>query len=178
MKQLEAQGITYPIYILVTSISCVTYAPLINMLFAMGEETGWRGFLYPQLTARFGKIKGYIIGGIIWGCWHWPVIWLIGYEYGTDYIGFPIVGMLEFCVITVAIGIICAWLYERSECIWIPAIFHGAFNAAATVPLVVTIQNTASMRLLGPAPNGLLSGLPIILLSLILLKGLYKREYL
>ncbi len=169
LKQMEQQGITYPVYLLISIISCITYAPFLNMFFALGEEVGWRGFLYPQLKAKFGYKLGNIIGGIIWGCWHWPLIWLIGYEYGTDYFGFPVVGMLLFCIITIGLGIMCDWLYEKSNCIWIPAIFHGAFNAAAGIPLYITYTNTSSMRLLGAAPNGLLSGLPILIFALILL---------
>ena len=169
LEQLEAQGLTYPVYILISAVSCLTYAPLINMIPAVGEETGWRGFLYPQLKAKFGKRKGWLIGGVIWGIWHWPLIWLIGYEYGTDYIGFPIVGMLIFCIITIALGIWCDWLYEKTGCIWIPAIFHGAINAAATIPMALCITNIGSMELLGPAPVGVLAGLPIIVCAVILL---------
>ena len=178
LQQMEEQGLSYPVLVLLSCVNCITYAPIINMLFAVGEETGWRGFLYPQLKARFGKKLGWIIGGIIWGLWHCPLIWLIGYEYGTDYIGFPVTGMILFCIITVVLGIICDWLYERSQCIWVPSIFHGAFNAAATIPLCITVANTGSMRLLGSAPNGLLAGLPIIVFAVIILLKSKNEENL
>ena len=161
LEQLEAQGLTYPLYVLVSVVSCITYAPLINMLAAVGEEAGWRGFLYPQLKARFGKGKGWLIGGVIWSVWHWPLIWLIGYEYGTDYVGFPVVGMLIFCVFATAAGILCDWLYEKSGSIWFPSIFHGAINAVAALPATLCIARTGSAILLGPAPIGLLAGLPL-----------------
>ena len=169
LEQLQAQGVTYPLYILVSVVSCLTYAPLINIFVAVGEEAGWRGFLYPQLKAKFGKRRGWLIGGIIWGMWHWPVMWLTGYEYGTDYVGFPIVGMLIFCIFTIALGILCDWLYEKTECIWIPSVFHGAVNAVATLPLALCVTNTGSAVLLGPAPNGVLAGLPMIIGAAILL---------
>ena len=174
LKQLEQQGLTYPIYILISIISCITYTPFLNMFFALGEEVGWRGFLYPQLKSKFGYKSGNIIGGVIWGIWHWPLIWLIGYEYGTDYIGFPVTGMLLFCIITIGLGIICDWLYEKSDCIWLPALLHGSFNSAATIPLSVTNADNSSMRLLGSAPNGLISGLPIIVFALILFIGIFS----
>ena len=176
MAQLEAQGLTYPLYVLVSVVSCLTYAPLVNMALAVGEEAGWRGFLYPQLKAKFGKRKGRLIGGVIWGIWHWPVMWLIGYEYGTDYVGFPVVGMLLFCIFTTAAGILCDWLYEKTDCIWIPSLFHGAINAAATVPLAVCIANTGSAILLGPAPIGVLAGLPLIICAGVLLFKAVKPE--
>ncbi len=165
---MEAQGVSYFQSVLASIVGCLTYAPLVNSFFAVGEEAGWRGFLYPQLKVRFGRKKGWLIGGAIWGIWHWPVIWLIGYEYGTDYIGFPIIGMLIFCIFTTAAGIVCDWLYEKSGCIWIPSVFHGAVNAAATVPMALCLANTGSMRLLGPAPNGMLAGIPFIALAVLL----------
>lgn len=168
LQQLEAQGLDYSAYVLTSVIGCLTYVPLSNMLFAIGEEVGWRGFLYPQMKAKFGKRKGWLISGVIWGIWHWPLIWLIGYEYGTDYVGFPVVGMLIFCIFTVAAGILCDWLYEKSKCIWIPSVFHGTINAAGTLPLSVCITNIGSCRLLGPAPIGVLAGVPFILLAIVL----------
>ena len=169
--QLEAQGLSYSLLVLINIVSAVTYAPLVNAVVSMGEEVGWRGFLYPQLKARYGRRKGWILGGIIWGAWHWPIIWLIGYEYGFGYIGFPVVGMLVFCIFTVAIGILCDWLYERSGTIWLPSLIHGTFNAAANIPLMVCVVAGGSARLLGPAPNGLLAGLPLLIVAVIL----YKR---
>ena len=169
MGQLEAQGLTYPMYILITVVGCLTYVPFVNMLLALGEEVGWRGFLYPQLKAKFGRRKGWLIGGVIWGMWHWPLMWMTGYEYGTNYVGFPIVGMLVFCIFTTAAGILCDWLYEKTECIWIPSVFHGAVNAAGTIPLALCIANTGSAVLLGPAPIGVLAGVPLILCAGVLL---------
>ena len=169
LEQMEAQGLTYPLYVLVSLAGIVTYAPLINMFPALGEEIGWRGFLYPQLQARFGRKKGWILGGIIWGAWHWPLIWLIGYEYGFGYVGFPVLGMLLFCLFTVALGIWCDRLYERSGSIWLPALLHGAINAAAGLPLTVCLPDTGSFRLLGPAPNGLIAGLPMLILAAVCL---------
>ncbi len=168
LELMQAQGVSYFQSVLASIVGCLTYAPLVNSFFAVGEEAGWRGFLYPQLKVRFGRKKGWLIGGVIWGIWHWPVIWLIGYEYGTDYIGFPIIGMLIFCIFTTAAGIVCDWLYEKSGCIWIPSVFHGAVNAAATVPMALCLANTGSMRLLGPAPNGMLAGIPFIALAVLL----------
>ena len=169
LAQMEAQGVSYFQYVLISVVGCLTYAPLVNSFLAVGEEAGWRGFLYPQLKAKFGRKKGWLIGGAIWGIWHWPVIWLIGYEYGTNYVGFPIAGMLIFCIFATAAGIVCDWLYEKSGNIWIPSVFHGAVNAAGTVPMALCLANTGSVILLGPAPSGMLAGIPLIVFAVILL---------
>lgn len=166
LAQLEAQGLTYPMYLAIAIISCFTYAPLLNMLAALGEEVGWRGVLYPQLKARFGRNKGWIIGGAIWGIWHWPLILLMGYEYGTAYWGYPLLGMLMFCVFTAAMGVFCDFVYEKTGCIWFPSIVHGAINAAATVSMAFWNPDYEGYRLLGPSCNGLIAGIPVILCAL------------
>lgn len=168
LAQLQAKGISYPLLVLINTFACITYAPVINAMLAIGEEVGWRGFLYPQLKAKYGKNKGRLLGGIIWGIWHWPIIGLIGYEYGTDYPGFPIVGMLIFCIFTVTSGVLCDWVYEKSKSIWFPAICHGAINAVTLLPLMVCVVNTGAMTLLGPALIGIVSGIPLFILAMFL----------
>ena len=101
----------------------------IGMITAIGEEAGWRGFLYPQLKKGFGKIKALIIGGIIWSFFHFVIIVFYGFNYGLEYIGAPVMGMLVFAVFCIADGIIADYVYEKTECIWIPALFHGAINS-------------------------------------------------
>ena len=180
LEQMKGQGLSYPMYVLISAISSITYAPLLNMIAALGEEIGWRGFLYPQLEDRFGRTNGWLLGGVIWGAWHWPLIALIGYEYGAaagnsaGYIGAPVTGMLMFSFITAGLGVLHAWVYEKSECIWLPALLHGAFNAAAALPLALCLTNTGTYRLLGPAPNGLLSSLPFLIGAVLILR---KKEH-
>ena len=175
LDQLRVAGVDYTTYVLIGAVACVTYAPLINTFVALGEEIGWRGFLYPQLKVRFGRTRGLVLGGVIWGAWHWPLIALIGYEYGAaagnaaGYVGYPVIGMLVFFVFTVALGIFCDWVYERSGSIWLPALLHGTINAAATIPAMVCVIDTGTFRLLGPAPNGLIAGLPFLVVGVVLL---------
>ena len=175
LDQLQTAGLDYAMYVVLGAVACLTYAPIANTVVALGEEIGWRGFLYPQLKARYGRVRGLVLGGVIWGAWHWPLIALIGYEYGSaagnaaGYVGYPILGMLVFCVFTVALGIFCDWVYERSDSIWLPALLHGTINAAATMPAMLCMIDTGTFRLLGPAPNGLLAGLPFLLVGAVLL---------
>ena len=42
----------------------------------LGEEFGWRGFLYPALRLRLGWLGAALLVGIIWGFWHAP-LWFI-----------------------------------------------------------------------------------------------------
>ena len=67
-----------------TDLFAVTLAPVINMFAALGEEAGWRGYMMPHLKKQLGLLNGRLLGGVIWGVWHWPLMLLVGYEYGTN----------------------------------------------------------------------------------------------
>ncbi len=175
LAQLDAQGISPQLFILIQIGASLTYAPFINMFFALGEEVGWRGALYPMLRERCGVAKGRLLGGLIWGVWHWPVMILAGYNYGMQYWGAPVLGPLVFCLGTVALGVLFDLLYEKTDCIWIPALAHGAFNAAGGLGMLVLNPAFADRTTLGPAPIGLIAGLPLFALGFLLI-GKSGRE--
>lgn len=174
---LEAQGIPWKLLLVISAAQSLTYAPFINGIAAVGEEVGWRGAMYPRLKERFGAVKGRVLGGVIWGAWHWPVMLLAGYEYGLEYWGAPVLGMLLFCLITTGMGILLDLVYEKTGCIWAPALGHGAINAAAALPILFLDPAYADRMTVGPATNGIVGGLPLILLALfVLLKPAAPRQ--
>ena len=124
--------------------------------------------MYPILKEHFGIVKGRLIGGAVWGVWHWPIMLLAGYEYGTTYWGAPVTGPLLFCVITIAMGILLDFLYGKTSCIWVPALCHGAINAFAGIPTLFLNPAYADKLLLGPLMIGVISGLPLMLTAFIL----------
>ena len=168
LAQLESNGLSVQMYAVISTVSAITYAPFVNMLLAIGEEAGWRGTMYPILKEHFGIVKGRLIGGAVWGVWHWPIMLLAGYEYGTIYWGAPVTGALLFCIITISMGILFDFLYEKTNCIWAPALCHGAINAFAGVPTLFLNPDYADKLLLGPLMIGVISGLPLMLTAFII----------
>lgn len=162
------QGVPLLMVAIVQAVSAVTYAPLINTFAAVGEEAGWRGYMTPVLTKWMGKVPALILSGIIWGIWHSPLIVLAGYEYGTGYMGAPVLGVLLMCLFTTGMGIILSFFYEKTDSIWAPSLIHGALNGAAGVPLLF-MKNMPQHYLLGPTPAGLIAGIPIYVLAAVLL---------
>ena len=126
-------GLTPTLLIAAQVGAAFTIAPLINMLLAMGEELGWRGFLLPKLLP-LGQWKAIIISNMIWGFWHAPAI-----LQGLNYPEYPIVGVFMMVVFTVLLGIILSWLYLNTKSPWIPALAHGAINAVASLPVLFLI---------------------------------------
>lgn len=168
LEQFEAQGITMPMYLLITSVQAVTIAPFLpNMFVALGEEVGWRGALYPYLKEKLGVTKGRIVGGAIWGAWHWPIMIFAGYEYGKEYIGAPVLGPIVFCICTVMMGILYDYVYEKTENIWLPSLMHGAANAFTIFAYLVKPEYS-NMAILGPAYIGIISMIPMIIVAVII----------
>ena len=155
--------------------SLTSFFTFLGIVLGLGEEIGWRGYLYPELKERFGKIKGVLLGGVIHGAWHFPVMLLAGYEYGREYIGAPLLGLFAFCVFTVSTGIISFWLYERSESIWLPAISHGLVNATFN-PYIFRGDEHPGRTIFGPANIGLVSVIPIVVFAAGILFFEYKKE--
>lgn len=137
-EKLEASGaneVNVRVYVLMQVVCAITIAPFINMLFAIGEEVGWRGFMTPLLMRKHGKRLGTIISGTIWGIWHWPLIIFTGYQYGSGYWGAPFTGMFVMLLFTVSLGTLLTYLYTVSHCIWIPSLAHGSINAISGIGL-------------------------------------------
>ena len=175
LEQLEAKGLTIESYLVISTIQAVTIAPFINMLFALGEEIGWRGAMYPYLKGKLGVTKGRIVGGVIWGCWHWPAMILAGYEYGKEYLGAPVLGPIIFCLSTTAMGILIDYVYENTGTIWMPSLMHGAINAF-TIFAYMTKPEYADKAILGPAYIGIISMIPMSALAGIICKKKTRTE--
>ncbi len=123
-----------PTMILVIQIfASLSIAPPLNMLFALGEELGWRGFLLPKLLP-LGQWKAILISNLIWGLWHAPAI-IQGYNYP----GYPVAGIFMMIILTLLLGTILSWLYLNTNSPWAPALAHGSINAVASLPLIFLV---------------------------------------
>lgn len=178
-QQLAAAGSTTTVspWLIVISqtIQAILLAPLLNAIATFGEEFGWRAYLQPKLMP-LGARKAVLLTGLIWGVWHWPVI-LMGYNYGLDYFGAPVLGPLAMVWFTLALGVIFGWLSVKAQSVWPAVIAHGALNGIAAIGILLVKGNPSS--LLGPAPTGVIGGLAMILLAVILLlnpKSFSPRE--
>lgn len=99
---------------------------------AFGEEGGWRGYMMPKLMNLMGTKKAVLIGGIIWGLWHAPLT-CVGHNYGTDYPGFPYVGILLMCIFCTSFGIALTYVTVKSGSVWPAAIMHAVNNANPSI---------------------------------------------
>ena len=94
-----------------------------------GEELGWRALLYDKLEILFGTNSSVIIGGIIWGLWHFPALYYDGLNFGKEYPGFPFVGILLMCVSTIFMGAALQLVRKMSGSVIPACIFHGVVDS-------------------------------------------------
>ena len=122
---------------LVAFLVTATIGVLVETGRSFGEELGWRGFLSPALSARFGLERGGPASGAIWGLWHFPLFLALGF--GT--LSAPY-ALTCFLVSTTSLGYVMAWMRERSGSVWPAVLVHCVHNAMlypifdmATVPV-------------------------------------------
>ena len=150
------------IFLVVQIIQATLIGPIVNSLAVLGEEFGWRAYLLPRLMPLGGR-KAMLLMGLIWGIWHWPVIFM-GYEYGLSYPGAPWLGPIVFIWFTFIFGVYVSWLTLKANNVWPAVVAHGSINGIAALAIYLTTGQPNP--LLGPAVVGLLGSIPFTLLAL------------
>jgi membrane protease YdiL (CAAX protease family) len=143
-----------------TFFNMVITGPLLGLIIAFGEEYGWRGYLQSELV-HLGRIRGVGLLGIIWGMWHWPVIWM-----GYNYPGQPVLGSLLMVVFTVVLAYFLAYAVFKSKGVWTAAYLHGLFNQTLAFFMVAVYTPASIVLSFSIGIPGLLLALPILLLIL------------
>ena len=146
---------------------------VIGSFAAFGEEGGWRGYMMPKLIRLMGRGKALVIGGIIWGLWHAPLT-CIGHNFGTDYPGFPYVGIIKMCIMCILLGIMLTFVTEKSGSVWPGAILHAVNNASPCI-LVGFINPDKSPSVLGIEVMGLGRFISTVLCATVILV-LWKKQ--
>lgn len=94
----------------------------------IGEELGWRAFLYDKLEKLTGLHGSIIIGGIIWGLWHIPPLITIGLNFGKGAPGFPVTNILLMCVFCIGAGAMLQMLRKMTDSVIAPIIAHAVID--------------------------------------------------
>lgn len=105
---------------------------------ALGEEIGWRGFLVPELSKSIGFTGTALISGIVWACWHYPILIWGDYNAGTP----SWYGLTCFTVMVVAIAFVFAWMRLKSGSLWTGAMLHASHNLYIQAVFTPLTRNT------------------------------------
>ncbi|ALU11775.1 abortive phage infection protein [Ignicoccus islandicus DSM 13165] len=120
-----------------------------NAIVALGEEIGWRGFMYRELK-DIGRTKAAIIIGVTWALWHWPLI-----AYGYNFPDSKLLGLLPFAVTLIPLTYLMLLITELGGIV--PnAVLHGVINAILPLEYVALTSVPDVLR----PPAGLGGAIP------------------
>ncbi len=99
-----------------------------GLITGFGEEFGHRGFMFPVLY-RINPWVGLVGGGLIWYAWHWPLLLV------TPQTAVYSLWQTALSWVVLAIGSVCtfiflAYVYVKSESIWVASLAHIVMNNA------------------------------------------------
>jgi membrane protease YdiL (CAAX protease family) len=158
--QMATSQLPDAILLLNIALNTVIISPFLGLIISFGEEYGWRGFLQSELI-KLGRIRGTFILGVIWGVWHWPVIWM-----GYNYPGQPVLGsifMVAYCII---LAYFLAYAVFKSKGVWTAAYLHALNNQALSFFFLFVVAPTSVMYSFGIGMPALLLGAIVVLLLL------------
>ena len=95
------------------------------------EEIGWMGFAFPKLSLTRNPLGAAALLGVVWGCWHLPVIDYLGAAspHGRYLIPF----FLSFTAAMTAIRVLIAWIYSNTGSIVLCQLFHASSTGALVI---------------------------------------------
>ncbi len=163
-------GATLPVPVIAIIIGAQTIivSSLLGIVVAFGEEMGWRGFLQGQLI-RIGKRRGILLLGVIWGAWHYPVIWM-----GYNYPGRPVVGTLMMTLFTVLLGYVLGYAVLKTGSVLLAAFMHAVFNQSAAFFLSMVYKPHDTLLSFGIGLYGL--AILAVVVAALLIDPVWKNE--
>jgi membrane protease YdiL (CAAX protease family) len=102
------------------------------------EEIGWMGFAFPKMTRTGNMLGAGISLGVLWGCWHIPVIDFLGTA--TPHGSYWLPYFLAFTAAMTAIRVLIGWIYANTKSVALAQLMH----ASSTGSLVVLSPSRAA----------------------------------
>jgi len=149
-----------PVFVAVSAFNAVGLGPLLGLVITFGEEYGWRGYLQGQLV-RMGRRRGVLLLGIIWGAWHWPVIWM-----GYNYPGHPVLGSIAMVAVCVILSFFLAHAVFKAKGLWVAAYLHALSNQTLSFTFILLVKPADNLTSFGIGLPSLALGALIVLLLL------------
>jgi membrane protease YdiL (CAAX protease family) len=132
------------------------------------EEVGWTGFAQLRMQQQFSVIPATLIKALLGWIWHLPLYLVFPWSgvYGSD--------IWIFLIYYIPTAFILTWLFNNTDSVLIPALFHASFNTiGANASTGFTSMSNVTLTLL------VLSALTFLVVILAFIKdgkNLTKKE--
>ncbi|MGA8043024.1 MAG: CPBP family intramembrane glutamic endopeptidase, partial [Terracidiphilus sp.] len=95
------------------------------------EEVGWTGFAYPRLFAGRSQLAASVELGLLWSCWHLPVINYLGAvtPHGRWWPAY----FLAFALAMTAMRVLISWLYANTRSLTLAQWMHISSTGSLVV---------------------------------------------
>ena len=130
-----------------------------SLLFAFGEEYGWRGYLQKQWAPENSKVSGFVAIGLVWGLWHLPGI-LLGHNFPEYTV---LGGLVLMPLICTSFSFAFGMTFNNNYIIWVPALFHGAVNISSEISKIALVEES----IVNPMFDGIWIGLWVVTAALV-----------
>ncbi|MCL2841186.1 MAG: CPBP family intramembrane metalloprotease [Defluviitaleaceae bacterium] len=142
IKKEKRTNIKKPVVYILDFLVSTLVLSLMSLVFALGEELAWRGFMQPIFIERFGVALGITLLGIVWGFWHFPLN-VVGYN---DAKNPKLNAFILFTIQTIALSFIFGWLRITTGNIWAASLAHAAHNVSEGVGRIFIIPRIGNVK--------------------------------
>jgi membrane protease YdiL (CAAX protease family) len=95
------------------------------------EEIGWMGYAFPKMRRPDNALAPAILLGLLWGCWHIPVIDYLGTStpHGDYWLPF----FLVFTAAMTAMRVLIAWVHTHTKSVLLAQLLHACSTGSLVV---------------------------------------------
>ena len=98
------------------------------------EETGWTGFVVPELRRRYSVFTTGLIVGILWGIWHILItFWMSGTPSGDLSLAIFVPAMIFNLVSLPAYRVLLVQFYDRNGSLLLVMLMHAFFSSSRII---------------------------------------------
>ncbi|MEM7371676.1 MAG: CPBP family intramembrane glutamic endopeptidase [Bacteroidota bacterium] len=122
IPEIQMPAEIVPLFVMIL-IGGIIGGTTINLLFNVGEEVGWRGFMLSE-TKSMGFMGSNLIVGSLWGMWYIPLLFDLSSLNSTAILG----DLLALVGYSVSLAYVLAYLSIKTRSVYASATFHGVLN--------------------------------------------------
>jgi len=101
------------------------------------EELGWTGFAVPRLQQRYGVLSTGLIVGVLWGAYHFSVIYWSSSPSGALAL---VILLAQLFAWLPAYRVLMVWVYDRTGSLLVAMLMHAVLTSGMFIltPMAIT----------------------------------------